>query len=337
MSRIEFLQLLDFVQFGISKNEVVEQSSCFVFQNGKVETYNEDVYSCASSPLLEGLHGAVSAKQLLNLLRKMTEEDITVETTKNILKIKGKRKISELVLDKEIRLPVDEIGVPTSWKILHEDFLDGIGVVCECAATKSEHHFHLTCIHIHPEFVEACDNFQLARYHMTTGFKNPYLLKAKYAKNLIALGMSEFSNSKSWIHFKNPNGWRYSCRKFLEEYPDLNSFLDTDGDPLLIPKNMVESIERAEIFVQAATDEEPRVEIEVQPGKLVVIGKSSAGTHKEIKKVKYDGKSAKFSISSKILSDISKKFYECLIGENRLKINNNKWEFVAALQKIDDE
>ena len=67
---------------GLSSKDNMEQSSCFVFRNGQVITYNGEI--CCTSPLTnaEGVpfdcYGAVPAKTLLQTLRKSPDDEIEI-------------------------------------------------------------------------------------------------------------------------------------------------------------------------------------------------------------------------------------------------------------------
>jgi hypothetical protein len=66
INREEFLRNLESVEPGLSPREILEQSSCFIFQKGWIKTFNDEVACKIKSPLK--LEGAVQAAPLLAIL-----------------------------------------------------------------------------------------------------------------------------------------------------------------------------------------------------------------------------------------------------------------------------
>jgi hypothetical protein len=84
------------------------------------------------------------------------------------------------------------------------------------------------CINLTPRFVEAWDNFQIARYKIKTGLTEPVLVRQSSIKHVVSLGMTETAETQGWLHFKNPNGLVLSCRRYVDQFPsdDLTKYLD---------------------------------------------------------------------------------------------------------------
>ena len=78
INREELLHQLETVAPGLSQKAIIEQSNCVVFQDGKVQTFNDEV-SCCTDCCLK-ITGAVKAKALLELLRKLSEDQLDIET-----------------------------------------------------------------------------------------------------------------------------------------------------------------------------------------------------------------------------------------------------------------
>jgi len=70
VNREAFLQCLETVQPGLSTREVVEQASSFIFKEGEVFSFNDELFCRNKSTLNSSFQGAVKADKLLNLLRK---------------------------------------------------------------------------------------------------------------------------------------------------------------------------------------------------------------------------------------------------------------------------
>ncbi len=333
VNREQFLTELESVRPGLSVREILEQSSCYVFKAGKVMTYNDEV-ACSSPTMLgKDLQGAVQADPLLAVLRKLQEDEIEVEAGDGELLIRGKGRRAGIVMEKEILLPIDVVEKPDTWQKLHPDFSEAIGIVSQCSS-KDESRFSLTCVHITPKWVEACDNFQLARWRLKTGVEKPTLVRHSAIKHIVSLGMTELAETDSWIHFRASSGLTLSCRRYIEDFPDLTDILklDADAKPMSMPKGLGEAADKAQIFSSENT-EANHVLVELQAGKLRVRGQGVSGWYTETKKLKYDGESMSFLISPQLLMDLVKRHNECQIAPERLKVQGDKYVYVSCLSK----
>lgn len=330
VNREEFLSKLQSVSAGLSSREVIEQSDCICFKDGYVMTYNEEVACRMPSKLGNDFLGAVKAKPILNLLQKLKEDEIEIETTESELLIKGKggRKAG-VRMEQEILLAIATVEKPDSWTKLPEDFSDAIQLVVDCAS-KDAARFELTCVHIHPKWIEACDNSQLMRYKIKLGLENAILVRHDSVKHVVSLGMTKFSETESWIHFKNPSGLILSCRRHIQDFHDLGPILKFSGVKTVLPKGLAEAIESAEIFSSENTDDN-KVIVDLKNGKLRLRGEGVMGWYSEPKKVQYEGPALKFKIAPNLLKELTKRYNECEIGEDKLKVDGGRFVYVACL------
>ena len=327
VNREELLKELESVTPGLSLKEVIEQSSCFVFKGGEVATYNDEI-ACQHSSCLDVV-GAVCALPLLAILRKLGEESIEIGISKGELLIKGRHRKAGIRMEAEVQLPVDAVESPGKWKKLPDDFVDAVSITQECAG-KDETQFSMTCIHLHPEWIEACDNFQAIRYTLATGIAIAVLVRRESLKYIVALGMTDFSETETWMHFRNPAGLILSCRRYVEEYPDLTSVLKVSGEQATLPKGLKEAAEKAAIFsVENLNDN--MVTLELKQGKLRITGRGSSGWYSEVKKVGYEGEPMSFTISPVLLAELVQHYNTCEISASRLKVDGGKFIYVTAL------
>lgn len=330
VSREDLLHVLESVSPGLSDREELEQSTCFAFQGGNVYTFNDHVSCSAPSRLGKELTGAVRAKSLLAILQKMPVDEVDVYAEGNELVLKGKgRRESRLRLEAEVLLPFHLVETPEEWKKVHEDFADGITLVQECALKKSES-FVVTCVHIHPKWVEAFDNKQVTRYKMKTGVSSPILVRKDSVRHVPHLGMTEIAETASWVHFRNPDGVTLSCRRYAEEYTDLTEVLKARGDPVQLPKGLENAVDCASVFSEDNA-EDKSVWVTLKAESVTVQGIGAVGRYTETRKTSYAGKPVSFSISPKLLLEVTRKHNECEIGKDRLIVDGGKWKYVTVL------
>jgi len=321
------LRKLETVRAGLAIKEAVEQSSCFVFRGGRVYTFNDEVF--CSNEIEVGFEGAVAAKQLLDLLGKLTEEEITIEVDGGEMLVKGKRRRAGITLENEIRLPIDAVEEPETWHDLDPTFGDAVQVVGACASTDANT-FALTCIHITPEYVEACDNMQLARYPVETGLEEECLVKRSSLKNIVGLGMTEVGPTEGWVHYRNTTGLVISMRKEVADYVELDGMLEVSGVRTTLPNSLVDAIDKATVFSEG---DNAVVTVSLRQGKLRLKGFGAAGWYEELRELPWDGEDIAFNIEPKLLSDIVGKANDCYIAEERLKIDGGKFIYVTCLEK----
>ena len=334
INRETFLSDLEMVKGGLSPREFIEQSSCFVFQDGMVMTFNDEV-ACRKKIGL-GITGAIQATSLLAILEKMDDPELLVEENdKGEVEFRGKRKAFGVIKESEIFLPVDKVEMPEKWKPLPKEFTEAVGLVHHCVSSD-ESRFLLTCIHIHPEYIEACDNLQVMRVMVSTEIKNPILVRGSSLEQIVSLGMDEVALTKTWIHFKNQQGLIFSCRRYAEDYPSMDKFISFKGHSITIPKGLAEASDRAAIFAMDKTGE-PLVQVTIKGDKIRILGEGLSGWFKEVKKVAYDGPPMEFVIAPELLKHISEEYKDAQIAEGRLKVVGGSWEYVTVLGKPKEE
>jgi len=330
INREKLLGQLESILPGLSTREIIEQSSCFVFQNKVVMTYNDEV-ACTQESCLP-VTGAIPATPLISILRKLKEEELEITIDKKELLIKGNRKKAGIRMDADILLPINLVEKPKKWKDLPDDFANAITIVKQCAG-KDETKFSLTCVRLTPKWIEACDGYQAARYTIKMEVEKPTLVRKESIKYIEELGVSEFSETKNWIHFRNSSGLILSCRRWVEDFPKLSKLLQITGTPTKFPKGLTEAVEKAEIF-SAENVEDNQIEINIKPNKLQIIGRGVSGYYQEIKDIKYKGKPLSFRVAACLFANLIRHHNTCEVTKDRLKIAVGKYTYVTVLQAI---
>lgn len=338
VDRQELLNALQSVSPGLASKEIIEQSTSFVFKDGHVHTFNDEVCCKMPTGLPPDLTGAVHAKPLLALLEKLAEKEVGVEATGEELVVSGASRKAGVRMDAQIAMPLSSLEDPKGWKRLPEGWEEGLGIVNGCTSDNNAK-FVLTCIHLTPTFMEALDNHQLVRYTVKLPLSRKFLVRGASVAPAAGLGVTHVGEGQSWLHFKNKAGLVYSCRVYLDEFPDLDGFLEVKGGKVTLPGGLSEAVEKAEIFSKenAASD---KVLVKLAPGKLVVRGEGALGWFRETIKFKYAGEPLSFLIRPKLLADITKRFQECVLNPDRLMVEGERYKYVTSLlreQKNDGE
>ena len=116
INRKNLLNSLTKVKSGLVQNEIIEQTNSFIFKNGKVFTYNDEV--CLSDNIDLDTEGVVPSKEFLHFISKVKKDEIEYEVKENELRLKAGRSRVGIVLDPEIKLPIDDFKEINKWKDL---------------------------------------------------------------------------------------------------------------------------------------------------------------------------------------------------------------------------
>lgn len=335
VNRIEFLQKLDAVQPGLSKRGITEQSACVVFKDGRLFTYNEDIACRIRSGLPAEFEGAVVAKPLTDALNKMKSALVKLDISDDRFVVRDKRGgKTRVLLERKIKLPVDKVELPAKdkWQKLPPRFAEAVGLIQDCAS-KDESQTALTCVHIYPKWVEACDNLQMSRFRILTGLLKPILVKRDSIKHVITMDMTEINETKKWVHFRNPSGLILSCLRYTDKYPHdqvTDVFNGFKGSKCNLPKGVENATELAEIFSKEDPDDD-QVTVTLEPGMMTVVGVGSSGDHTAPLKCNYDGPKLIFRISPRLLKEITAKHSECHVSNEHLVVESKRWKYLTAL------
>ena len=328
------LQCLESAQAGLSTKGIIEQSNCFVLRDGQVATYNDEVCCQGPSGLDKELTAVVQAEKLLEILRHLKDDKIGVTCEEGKLIVRAKGKKAEFIAEQEVFLPIDKVDLPTKWSKLPDEFGDAVAMVQQ-AAGKDESMFATTCVHIHPQWLEASDNYQVCRWPLKTGFKQSVLVRQSSIRHISQLGMTQFGETASWVHFRNERGLVLSCRRYEEEFPDYSDKLVIAGTPLVLPKGLVEAAGVANIFA-SESQERNFVEVALRPGRVKVTGVGVTGRYQENKSLNYTGEPLTFCIPAQLLSDLIKRHSECHVNDRFLYADGGTYVYMTAITLPED-
>ena len=334
VNREEFLGILQSVSPGLSQRETIEQSNCFIFRDGKVRTFNEEVHCSRAVPFT--FTAAVPAPPLMALLSQLSEESVDVNYTEGELLLTGRRCKAGIRSDAEIALPLDHIEEPGKWRPLVDGFAETIGM-CQQYVGKDATKYYLTCVHIHPDWIEASDEIQIIRFKMKTGVTEECLLNRDSVKYIMDTGARKFSETPSWFHLKNAAGLVLSCRRYLLDYPtdEITKYLKTTGRPVALPKGLKEAAARASVFSKDNADSN-QVMVDLKPGKVRIKGVGVAGWYQENAKVQYQDEPLSFLISPDILMDVITSHTDVLVGDGLLRVDKGNFQYCSCLG-VDEE
>jgi hypothetical protein len=338
INREELLRRLQSVAPGLTRREVYDQSSSFAFVGGKILTYNDEVACAVNSGVDPEIEGAVPAQFVLDALTHLRADEVDVYVRDNRLVLRGARQTYRAALVPEVLLPYkDAVSLPAKWRPLPPEFAQAVGVVARCThadETKEE----LTCVHMHPEKLEATDSYHAARFDLKLPLGRPSLVKGQGLKPVSGLGVSYIGETEDWLHFANDKTGSdlvYSCRRYVQDYQDVSKFFDAKGTRVQLPQGLQAAMSAAEVASKENVDDN-LVKITLGGGKLKIRSEGVKGEYFEPLSLNYAGPAVEFMIPPSLLAEIVQESNEVVVqtkGEVwKLSVKGEKWIYVTVLE-----
>lgn len=318
---------------GLDNKPELEQSNCFVFKGGRVYTFNGEILVSAESPI--PFDAAVNAQEFLGVISKLPDEEIDVSLRGNELRVKGARRSAGIAAGLEIALPIDVVPAPDKWKKVGEGLAGALQQAAKVAG-KDETQYLATCVNVAPDKVEACDTVRMIRVDMPTGLTGRLLVPAATLERIAGIELVKVAVGDGWLHFKTGAGSSVSVRADPQEYHDgLDTLLELEGpEDVVLPANLREILERAEVFLAAG--DEALVNVKIAENELTLTSRKEGGWYREKKRVRYAGRPLHFDINPKFLVDVLKHTRDVKVDDRRMAIAYDRTRFVVALTAKED-
>ena len=335
IDRKHMLEVLQAVKPGLASKEVIEQSTSFIFTDGRVMTYNDEI--AISHPLDIDLEGAVIAKEFFNLLSKLHDEEVDVSTTKSELAVKGKKNKAGIKL--ELKTNIDEIigvlGKVKKWNALPASFTQGLGF-CLFSTGKDMTRALLTCIHCSGNSMMSSDDVRITLFEMGKKADMPAInIPATAAYELKSFEPIEYSTTKGWAHFKSKGGAVFSCRILEDAYAKekIMSLVEKaiKGDSISLPNGLSDALERAGIFstsMDIKTIVDNRVRVTLDEGTMTIRGEGNSGWFEETNRIRYKGDLVEFDINPTFLQSILPHTNEVILNQRTLCFQSDDFTHV---------
>lgn len=320
---------------GLDSKEVLEQSNSFIFKNGYVYSFNDEI--SVRSKIDVGFEGIVPAPRLIQLLGKMSEDEIDITLKDSVLYIKGKGKKAQITIQRDVILPIDEVEIPKKFKEEvpgeFQEALVGSTLTCCRDLTSPK----LTCVHVFDGKVESSDNFRGSRYTIPE-FGEEFLIPLRVVNQLSKFDVRKIALTDNWVHFRCQGNTVFSFRRILEQYPDLDKagLFRQKGTKFKIPEELNEALSRTGIFSKAEFEQDETVMVSIQKGKIKVQASCETASYEEVLsctvKTKED---LSFEIHPKFLQECGKNT-TAYVNENALSIKSGNFQYVALLTIRED-
>ena len=337
ISKQELRTALNLLKPALSKKDMIGNANCFVFKDGYVSTYNDELWF--NHPI-EGINKtfAIESDEILALLDKTKEETITLDLTDDLLIFQaGKSKAGFKLINAEF--PVDtSIFEQQLFYDLPEDFQTAIKFAAMSASDDLTNPI-LNCVSIKSDgTVSGTDNFRLSNWKLDTE-ELPFddlLIPADSVLKILSIQPTSFMVDTDWIHFKNEDNIIASCRLVNDTFPDVSKVISKLGTGTLVtfPDDISAILSRAAIF---SDNEKNNQSVTImRKGKYVVVDSETSikGFFKERVLMETNSDDFSFIINPSFLSDILKKSKECILESNKniISFRGDNWVYIAMLK-----
>lgn len=332
INKVELQEALEKVKPALASREIIEQSNSFAFIGDRVVTYNDEI---SISHPVEGLDivGAIRAETLYSFLNKTKENDIEIEQEESQIIIKAGKSKAGLVLEEEIRLPIEEVGEIGKWQDFPKQVLEAIKF-CHPICSRDMSRPLLTCVFVSGDSVKASNSYQIVKYRLDEKMKiNNLLLPATAAAELVKYpNIQEIAKGENWIHFRTEDDTIFSSRVYDGEFPEIDAFLEFDGVEISFPEVSADILDKAKIFSKGdfSADHLPIINVEISDRKIHFSASNEHAWFEEFARIKYKGETIKFTTGIEFLDSLLRHSLSCLIGEDRIKFSGENWEHVIS-------
>lgn len=330
IKRANLQTALEKVKSGLAGKEIIEQSASFIFMDGNIVTYNDEI--AISVPMKKlNFTCAVPGTELLSIISKIKDDELDIDVIDNEFVIKGAKFNAGIRVQSEIILPVDTLK-PEKYMTVPPDFRDVLKM-CAFSTGSDMNKPVLTCLHICNDKVESTDGFRLTQAKLSVNLNVEFLLPSRAALELVRHEIEKFALTDGWVHFKLGEGVQFSCRTFEGVYPKFDDIIKMwDTHILRFPVDMDGILERASTALIKETSN--KVNIYIKDNKITVTGISDVVRYEEISRMRSDKDEVQFNINPTFLRQILSKnsIAEFSIGPPpKLKFTGDNFIHVLAI------
>ena len=320
------LNSLSLLEPGLAKKEIIEQAVSFIFKNDRIITYNDNI--SVSIPFQSGITTAVIGSPLLSILKKIKQREIELQFADNMLYVIAGKSRTGIKCTNQINPIIDELSIPQDYYALPPDFNEAVGFCLLTVNPKDE--FIFRCIHISNGIVESTDKKRLTRYHLSenTMAEDWMLIPETSAKSMSKYKFTSYAIKTSWIHLRTDDDILFSFRTLAQdEFPNLSSFIQTDGIKVNAPAELSEILNKSLIF--AKEQEEPYAEVTIENNEMKINCKGDSGFYEDATVINYNGARLSFCINPSFLNSMTKLLSSILICNNCAVLLGDKFEHVV--------
>jgi DNA polymerase III sliding clamp (beta) subunit (PCNA family) len=330
--REELMRALELLKPGLSKKDIVAQSSCFHFYPERIVTYN-GVLS-VQVPLQTGMNGAIRAEEFYGLMDKLPEKEVTFFQGNDE---QGINEIQIVCGNVRAGLAVNEatfppIHVESSFAPLPKDFKEALKF-CRFSISIDMSTPRFTCVHINGMKVCSSDRYRITQFIMSEPSPFNLLLPGAAVEHIISHDFTHMTLDDNWVHFSiEERGAILSCKLVMEELIQADRFFEVEGEIIKFPSSLRQTVERAIIMADGEVIIDRSIKLTIQENIIKCRGQKEIGWVEEDLPIEYSGQPIIIYINPIFLLDILNKTNEAIVNERVCLFRGQNFQHVLALR-----
>lgn len=332
--KTEFIDVLEKLKIGLSKKDVDKQTGHFIFTSEYVLVCNEEVFiahpfendfsdkDCYGVPL-----------EFYELLTKINKDDIKIDFTEDVIKIKAGKVKSELALLQDIVTDALPDFEDLEWGQLPADFIEGVDM-CRLSVGSGGHKEFFKCICVHDGNIYSTDDARISKYELEEGQIANFTILGREISKLLKFDVFEYAMDDAWVFFRTKDNVIFSIRQQNVDFPveDLLGMMEVEGDVIVLPDGMENNIETVMVTAKGESEELKEVTIKIKGSKMTLTGEKERGrTSASMKSGQKKGFEVEFCVSPVFLLKILEKTRNVCIGEGSALFTAGNLTHIQAL------
>jgi len=327
------LNVLNIAVCGTSSTEILEQSNCFIFTEEGITAFNGEIFVRVGYKNELG-NFAVTSSDLISLIAKFPDEDITLSIKGKELILEGQKKRAGLAIQSKVLLPINEIAVPDKMGKIKEGLMGALKMASKICSVNNQD-YRISHVQITSEKVQATDKLRFLRIAIDTG------LKFKNKSMLIPAGALSSIPDVEIIQIKPMDGWMWLANKDIkigiccaeDEYFDdslIDSIIEMENpNKVQLPDEMINVIDRA--IIMAKDDSTKMSKVKLTNKSITVKTQKDSGWYEERQPVKYKGEEMELFVGLSLFKELLNKTNKAYINQNKMKMKKDNIEFLVCL------
>lgn len=307
IQRADLLALLKTLSPALPGRSIITDAQHFVFTEDKVYAYNDEI--CLQAPYSLFFPCSVPAEELISILSSTNEETITIkEYSADILFFECKGMKSKLAIAKESQIAqlIQDLEQPKRWIPLPSNFTDMLKICSESTSDDMTQGF-LTAVMIEKNRMVSSDDLRItmAQFQEPIPILKQILISAKGTRPLVGFNAQTIGITPAWTHFRTDGDMMLSCRKVLEEFPDISGFFELEGMTVEMPKGLKEIVSQVSVFCRKELNLEGHIKFTFENNLCKVHAENNTGWIERSVPCDYSDEPFSFTINPNFLNDLT--------------------------------
>ncbi len=337
VQKAELISALAKVKPGLAKKEIVEQATHFIFANGEIVTFNDQL--CIMHPFDSDVEFSVKGEEFFKIINNISEEEFTMTVDDSTVKIKSKSTKASLstivgetaTVTHLIEKIKAEIAGKDFWKPLPKNFIEGL-YLCAFSASKDLATGVRACVAIKGETAYSTDGLRASMY--VFGSKvDELLIPAKDALELSKYKVKEYGISENWVHFRTKDGIIFNCKAMKGDYPykAVHALFEDDEPAVSFPETLKDAVNAVIILAEGDVDINKVINVDVSSGKITCKAEKERGRIEKTVSFDYKGDDFSFVINPIFFNQILQHATGLNLYEEKAMFSSDNFWHVVAL------